>query len=86
MLLAICDENILGKTFNDDRLEITVSEFYSGKRCDEKTAIKLAQKATIINAIGKNIINILIEKKLVDASSVIKVCGTPHAQVISIGE
>ena len=84
VLLAICDENILGKTFGNGELEITISDFYKGKNCDAAAAIKLAKGATIINAVGKNIINILIEKKFVDASSVLQIGETSHAQVISV--
>lgn len=86
VLLAICDENILGKTFGNDEVEITITDFYKGKKCDAAAAIKLAKNATIINAVGKDIINILIEKKFVDASSVLKIGETSHAQVISVGE
>ncbi|MFA4819337.1 MAG: DUF424 family protein [Candidatus Aenigmatarchaeota archaeon] len=86
VLLAICDEDILGKTFNSGDLEITISEFYKGKNCDGTGALKLAKNATIINAVGNNIINMLIEKKIVEASSVMKIGGTMHAQVISVGE
>lgn len=84
VLLAICDENILGKTFSEGELEITITEFYKGKNCDAVAAIKLAKKATIINAVGKDIINILIEKKFVDASSIMKIGETLHAQVVSM--
>ncbi|MEK6888018.1 MAG: DUF424 family protein [Candidatus Aenigmatarchaeota archaeon] len=84
VLLAICDEDILGRTFSDGELEITISEFYKGKNCDIADAIKLAKNATIINAVGKNIINILIEKKFVDASSVLQIGETSHVQVVSM--
>ncbi|HIG97663.1 MAG TPA: DUF424 family protein [Candidatus Aenigmarchaeota archaeon] len=85
VLLAICDENILGKTFSDGELEIFISDFYKGKSCGAADAIKLAKKATIINAVGKDIINILIEKKFVNASSILKIGETSHAQVITMG-
>ena len=83
VMLAICDDDILGKTFGDE-VQITVSEFYTGKKCDDKKAVKLAKGATIINVVGNKITKLLIEKNIVESSSVMKIDGVMHAQVVSM--
>ena len=83
-LLAICDKNILGKTFEEKDLNITVSEeFYSGKGCDEKAAVKLMEDATIINAVGREIIGLMIRKSIVSEDNVLYISSVPHAQAVS---
>ena len=82
ILLAICDYKVLDKTFESGELTIAVSEFYKGNKCDEKDVIKLAKKSTIINAVGNDIIKLLIDRGFVEDSHVLKIGGIMHAQVI----
>lgn len=84
ILLAICDIDILGKTFRNGGIEITVSDFYRGMECGEEQAIELAQGATIINAVGNKIIRLLVDKGIVDEPAVLKIGGVMHAQVVSV--
>mgnify|MGYP001603831595 CR=1 FL=1 len=84
-LLAISDADIVGKTIRGGELEVVVSkDFYSGKACGENEAIAMAKKATIVNAMGKVIINLLSEKGLVDKEMVLMIGDVPHAQLIAI--
>ena len=83
-MLAICDFKILDKTFESGQVSITVSEFYKGNECDEKVAVKLVNKATIINAVGNDIVRLLIERDVVDDSNVLKIGGVMHAQIVSM--
>ena len=83
-MLAVCDMELLGKTLEGD-IELTVTkDFYHEKECNSATALKLAKKSTIINAIGNEIVQLLIDKKMVDKSSVIMIGNVMHAQIISI--
>lgn len=83
-MLAICDYKILDKTFESGQLTITISEFYKGNECNERKALSLARKATIINAAGNEIIKLLINKKIVDDSNVLKIGGILHAQAVAM--
>ena len=72
VLLAICDEDILGKTFSDGELEITISEFYKGKNCNATAAVKLAKNAGSVTiatdydiegeVIGLNVVRYIAKK------------------------
>ncbi len=84
VLLAICDYKILDKTFESGQLAITVSEFYRGEKCTEKQALSLANRATIINAVGNEIVRLLINKNIVDDSNILKIGGILHAQAVTV--
>lgn len=84
-LLAISDYAIIGKTLRSKDLELTVSkEFYHDKSCNETKALELVGWATIVNAIGKDIVNLLAEKGIVDSKSVLLIGEIPHAQVVAL--
>lgn len=83
-LLAVCDEDALGKTFGSGDLEIEVSDFYRGSICGPTEILKITQKSTIINAVGNEIVKLLIKNKLVDKSSILTIGGVMHAQVVAI--
>lgn len=84
-LLAISDASLLGKCLSNDKFDIKVSEdFYSGVRCGEKKALKAMSEATIINAIGKNIIKVLQKNGIVEKDNVLLISGVPHAQVVIV--
>ncbi len=85
ILLAVCDKDILNKTFEEGELSVTASEdFYSESECTEKEIVKLIKNATILNALGNNIIDLLIQQKLVNKENVIEIGSTKHAQVVSL--
>lgn len=85
VVLAISDVSMVGKTFEQEDLQLDVSrEFYSQHICDKKEVIKLIESATIINAVGKEIISILLQEKLIEEDGILRVCGVPHAQIICI--
>ena len=83
-LLAVCDDDILDKTFSSEDIEITVSDFYRGRKCSKEEIVKIAKKATIINAVGNKIVNLLIENNMVNKPAVLKIGGVMHAQVVAL--
>lgn len=85
VMLAISDRDILGKKYDENDMHLFVPEdFYSGSICNEEEAIKLIKSATIINAVGNNIISLLIEKKIIAKDNVLKIGGMSHAQIVSV--
>lgn len=80
-LLAACDEEILGKRFEDGNLVLDIKEgFYRGEKAGNEV-VELFQKADIINIAGNKIISLAIKGGWVSKKGIIKVKGTPHAQV-----
>jgi uncharacterized protein len=85
VLLAACDEELLGKILRDGKLVFKVGEeFYKGPKISAEEAIELMQESSIVNMVGQNIVNKAIEKGLVHPEAVLEICGVPHAQIVRI--
>ena len=83
LLIGACDENLLGKKFEDGEFQIDVTkEFYGGKRISPEALKKYLQDATIANLVGKNTIKCAIDIGLIDPGCIIKIKGVPHAQMV----
>ena len=84
-ILAIADSSIVGKTLEDERMQISVKqEFYHEKKCGEKKALELVEESTIINAVGNNITSLLLRKNIVDKEKILHISGVAHAQIIKM--
>lgn len=85
IVVAVCDADLLGKTFTEGAVKIEVSEkFYGGERMKIKDAMKIAKKATIANFLGENSVKYAIKNKLVHKDAVIVIASIPHAQLVRI--
>jgi hypothetical protein len=85
VLLAVCDASLLNKNLEGDGFSFFVSkDFYHEGTCDENHIKRLIRDATIINAIGEDVISLMIKEKVIEGEKIIKIDGVPHAQVISI--
>ncbi|MEM2994748.1 MAG: DUF424 family protein [Candidatus Bathyarchaeia archaeon] len=84
-LLAICDAEILGKTLHEGKITFHIKEeFYKGSLVSIEEAIALIQSSTIVNMIGKNIVNKAIEKGYVHPEAILNIEGIPHAQIVKL--
>ncbi|MDH5815531.1 MAG: DUF424 family protein [Candidatus Nezhaarchaeota archaeon] len=85
VVVAVCDAELLGKTFAEGAVKIEVSEkFYGGEKMSLKEAMKIAKKATIANFLGENCVKYAIKRKLIHKDAVTVVASIPHAQLIKI--
>ncbi len=85
-IVAICDEDLLGKRFEENGVVLHVAEsFYRGMLVPLSIAMKEAKTATILNLVGESTINAAIREGLVHPEAVIRVKGVPHAQAVKIG-
>ncbi len=83
VLLAICDEELLGKTLREGKVVFKISEdFYKGKKISVDQAISMIENSTIINLIGNECVKKAIENGYVHPEAVIKIEGISHAQII----
>lgn len=84
-MLAIADSSIIGKTYEDGDVQIEVKkDFYAEKTCDEKEALKFIHGATIVNAVGKDIIDLMVNNKIIGKSDVLYIGGVPHVQIVTM--
>ncbi|MEM1506907.1 MAG: DUF424 family protein [Candidatus Bathyarchaeia archaeon] len=84
-LLAVCDTDILGKTFRKGGIVFEVKEeFYNGYKTTVENALELIEKSTIVNLCGRNIVEKAIERGFVHPEAVFEICGVLHAQIMKM--
>ena len=85
VLLALCDEELLGETLKEGKLVFKVrEEFYKGPKMPVDDAVELVKESSVVNMIGANIVKKAIEQGLVHPEAVLNICGVPHAQIVKI--
>ena len=83
VLLGACDENLLGKKFEDGKFHLDVSEtFYGGQQVSEEVLRKYLQEATIANLVGTKTVACAVKEGLVDSDCILRIKGVPHAQMV----
>ena len=84
-LVAVCDEEILGKTLEGGKVPFKVSEgFYKGTLGEVDEAIAAMKQATICNLIGKKIVEAAIDCNMVHERAIIYFGDVPHAQIVKL--
>jgi len=85
VLVAACDNDLLGKTFREGKLKLEVDRnFYGEDLSTIEKAMAAIQKADIANLVGARIVESAIKRGLVDRQAVIMIAGVPHVQVVKI--
>ncbi|ASA77041.1 DUF424 domain-containing protein [Thermococcus sp. 5-4] len=85
VLLAACDEELLGKTFREGELKLEVKErFYKGELVEEDALGSLLEEATIANLTGERCVSKAIELGYVDEERILRIAGVPHAQMAKL--
>lgn len=86
LLLVVTDEDILGKTFEEGKIQLDLTkEFYKGEEKSKEEVKELFVKARDIHLTGKEAVAVGVELSYVESDHIIYVEGVPHAQVV-IGE
>ncbi len=85
VLVAVCDEEVLGKTLNDGKVEFQISErFYKGEKVTLDEAIARVREATSANLVGHNVVKKATLEGLIHPKAIIHIAGIPHAQMIML--
>ena len=84
-ILAVCDKEHLGKSFEEGNLFVEVREkFYGGEEIEREQLIELIKEADSVNFFGNKCIEIAIKEGLISESNVIIISGIKHAQAYVI--
>ncbi len=85
VLVAVCDEELLGQVFEEGEVVLDVRrEFYGGERLSEREVLQVLREATIINLTGEGAVRMGIKSGLIDRRRVLRVQGIPHAQMVTL--
>ncbi|WP_137284229.1 DUF424 domain-containing protein [Halorussus salinisoli] len=83
LLVAVCDDDVLGETFEDDGVSLTVTEeFYGGDEVDEQAVVNSLTRASVANLVGSEAVELAIREGFVDEENVLDVESTRHAQFL----
>jgi hypothetical protein len=85
LLVAVCDEGLLGETFDDGTVSLTVTEeFYGGDAAADDAVVAALARADVANIVGRDAVALAVEEGFVDADSVLDVGETRHAQLVRL--
>ncbi|MBS7633350.1 DUF424 family protein [Candidatus Bathyarchaeota archaeon] len=85
VVLALCDVDVIGRTLCEGKIVFQVrEEFYKGRKMDIDEALMMIENSTIVNMIGKNVVQKAIEKGYVHPDAVLSIEGVPHAQIVKL--
>jgi len=86
LLVSVCDADVLGETFENGEVSLTVEEgFYGGDAADEVEADAVVEslgRASVANLVGTECVELAIEAGIIEATQVLELDGTLHAQYL----
>ncbi|WP_435360052.1 DUF424 domain-containing protein [Haloarchaeobius sp. DFWS5] len=86
LLVSVCDDDVLGETFEEGQISLTVNEeFYGGDEVDEDSAVDSLRRASVANIVGKRSVDVAVEAGIIDEASVLAIEDTLHAQLLRLG-
>ena len=85
IVIASCDEGLLGKNLKDEKYDITISEkFYGTEKITDEELAALFLEADSLNLFGKGAISVAVKQGLLSETQVIRICGIEHAVILKV--
>jgi len=85
-VIAICDNNLLGKKFEQDIRELNIREsFFKGTQMSKPEVLDLMRaesSSATFNIVGKESINLAIEAGIIDKTAIKKIKGIPFIIIV----
>ncbi len=82
-VIAVCDQDLVGKCFREKNLKLDVSErFYKGKIVSQKEVVEVIKEAHTINLVGETSVALGLKANVVFKENVLKIDGIPHAMSV----
>jgi uncharacterized protein len=84
-IIAVCDEELIGKSFSEGNLVLDINErFYKGERLNPKHTLELIKDALNLNIVGDKSIALALKNNIIEKENIIKIEGIPHTQVYQL--
>lgn len=85
LLVSVCDQDVLGETFEQGDVSITVSpDFYGTEEADEQTIVNSLARAAVANIVGEEAVALAVEHGFVNKANVLEIDSTVHAQLLQV--
>lgn len=81
ILVAACDERLLGRVLREGELRLHVSSFYDGPSMSEDEFIAQLRLATTGNFVGRETVEAAQRAGFVHDGGILWIEGEPHAQL-----
>src|SRR3989344_3887841 len=84
LLVVITDSDIIGKKFEEERLQLDLTKkFYQGEAKNKEEVKAIIKTARHMHLTGKGAVAIAVEMDLVDPKKIIFIDKIPHAEVMN---
>ncbi|HEV8289785.1 MAG TPA: DUF424 domain-containing protein [Candidatus Norongarragalinales archaeon] len=86
-VLAMCDENLLGKVFEQGEKVLDLKlyrSFYDGEEVSHAQAVELLRNATNANIVGKASVKAADEVQKGASKNARTIAGVPHLQIYKV--
>ena len=84
MLVVVTDSDIIGKKFEEDRLQLDLTKkFYQGEAKNKEEVKQIMLTARHMHLTGKSAVAIGVEMNLVDPKKIIFIDKVPHAEIMN---
>lgn len=85
--IAICDTELLGKTFEEGQKQLKISEnFFKGEEKSEREVMDIIERGSnedyTFNIVGKKSIELALKTGIINEEGIIKISGVPVALVL----
>ena len=86
-VIAICDEELLGKVFEEGKFQLDIKEsFYKGEKYPEDKAMEIMQdmkkEDATFNIAGEKSVNAALKTGIVSEANIRKIDGIPFAMIL----
>lgn len=82
VLVNICDEELIGRTVAEGRLEIHISkEFYFGEVVGAGEALKLIRTCAVVNLAGRRSVSLAVENGMGAREAIREIEGVPFLMI-----
>jgi hypothetical protein len=83
LLVSVCDADVLGETFENGEVSLTVEEgFYDGERADEEAVVRSLARCSVANIVGTRAVGLAVDRGFVAEENVLEFDDTRHAQLL----
>jgi hypothetical protein len=83
LLVSVCDADVLGESFENGAVSLTVEEeFYDGREASEDAVVESLASCTTANIVGTEAVALAVEHGFVEEENVLDLGGTRHAQLL----
>jgi hypothetical protein len=85
MVVAVCDEELVGQEISEGNLNLNITErFYKGEKKTPEEVKKTLENASNINLVGKKAIKLAIDLGILSKEQIITIKNIPHAQIYEL--